>query len=92
MIPPMIQQITNAARSAATIVEPTGVPAKIETMIPNAAQMTESTEEDIITLRKLLKRRIEESAGKMMSAVMSNEPTKYMERTMITAITMARNN
>ena len=54
--------------SVMTIVDPTGVSMRIETMIPASAQTTEITAEQIVTERKLLKTLIDESAGKMTSA------------------------
>ena len=71
--------------SAATIVEPTGVPHKTEIIIPRAEQVTESTAEHTVTLLKLLKIRIAESAGKIISAEMRSEPTKFIASTIITA-------
>ena len=54
--------------SAATIVLPTGVPARIAIKRPATAQTTEITAEQIVTERKLLKRRIAEMAGKITRA------------------------
>ena len=80
----------NTKRFVVTIVEPTGVPAKIDTIIPKAAQTTEITAENTVTLRKFLKIRIEERAGKIISAVISKEPTKFIAKTIITAMETAR--
>ena len=44
--------------------DPTGVPAKTETRIPIAAQVTDNTAAHIVTLRKFLKIHIAETAGK----------------------------
>ena len=52
-----------AKMSTATIVEPTGVPARIETSIPSEAQVTDKHAEQIVTDLKLLKTRIEDNAG-----------------------------
>ncbi|MCQ2290127.1 MAG: hypothetical protein MJZ63_02480, partial [Muribaculaceae bacterium] len=57
--------IINAAMSAATIVEPTGVPAIIEIIIPDEAQNTEKTAEQTVTELNDLKSRILASAGKI---------------------------
>lgn len=46
--------ITKAIRSATTIVEPMGVPERMETIIPTVAQITEIRAEAIVTDRKLL--------------------------------------
>ena len=77
----------NTHISAETMVEPTGVPASMETIIPVAAQMREIITEQIITLLKLLKTLIAERAGKMISAEISSEPTKFIAITIMTAIT-----
>ena len=61
----------------------------MEMMIPLAAQNSEMTTEQMITLLKLLKTLIADSAGKIISADMSSEPTNFMAMTMMTAMTMA---
>ncbi len=61
------EQIKNARISTATMVEPTGVPARMETRIPSAAQLTDSTAEQTVTDRKFWKRRMADSAGKITS-------------------------
>ena len=76
----------NATTSAATIVEPTGVPTRIEISMPSSAQITEKIAEKIVTLLKLLKIRMAESAGKITSAEIRSDPTRFMARTMITAM------
>ena len=53
IFPPNEQKI-NAAISHATIVEPTGVPAKIEIINPEREHKTEITAEQIVTDLKLL--------------------------------------
>ena len=73
----------------ATIVEPTGVPDKIEVRIPISAQHTERMAEHMVTARKFLKRRIAESAGKMSNAEMRREPTRFIASTMMTAVITA---
>ena len=85
----MMQNMKNTVISAETIVEPTGVSANIEIIMPKNAQIRDITTEQIITLRKLLKTLIAESAGKIMRADISSEPTKFIAITMITAITTA---
>ena len=74
---------------AATIVEPTGVLYKTETRIPETAHITEITAELIITDKKLLKSLIAERAGKIIRAEISNAPTRFMARTITTAVTTA---
>ena len=85
----MIVNIKNAARSAATIVLPTGVPAKIEIKRPVTEHTTETAAEQIVTERKLLKTLIAERAGNITSAEIKREPTRFIARTMITAIMIA---
>ena len=85
----MIQNTKNTVISADTIVEPTGVSAKIEIIMPEKAQSRDIITEQIITLRKLLKTLIAESAGKIMRADISRDPTKFIAMTIITAITTA---
>lgn len=80
----------NTKRFVATIVEPTGVSAKIEIIIPSAAHITEITAEATVTLRKFLKILMEERAGKIISAVIRSDPTKFIARTIITAMATAR--
>ena len=48
----MRAQIAKAATSAATTVEPTGVPARMEMTIPNKAQQTLTTAAQIVTEKK----------------------------------------
>ena len=76
---------------AATIVDPTGVPARIDTNIPISAQTTDSTTEQTVTERKLLNSRIADIAGKITSAEIISEPTNFIAMTMTTAIMTANN-
>ena len=73
----------------ATIVEPTGVPAKMATRIPAREQTTEMTAAATVTVKKLLKTRIAESAGNTTSAETKSAPTRFIARTIMTAIIMA---
>ena len=82
-------QTRKATKSAATIVEPTGVPAKIEIKSPEIEQIDESTAEQIVTERKLLKILIAERAGKMIKAEIKSEPTRFIASTIIIAIMIA---
>ena len=85
----MIVNIKNTARSAATIVLPTGVPARMEIKSPDTEHTTETIAEQIVTERKLLKTLIAESAGKITRAEIKSEPTRFIARTIITAIIIA---
>ena len=85
----VIKQIKNATMSMATIVEPTGVPARIATRIPTSEQMTEMIAAATVTEKKLLNTRIAESAGNTTNAETSNAPTRFIARTMMTAMMMA---
>ena len=71
------------------MVEPTGVPAKMEMIIPARAHTMDDIAENTVTLLKLLKILIAESAGKIISAEIKSEPTRFMARTIMTAITVA---
>ena len=75
--------------SAATIVLPTGVLARIEITRPVIAQRTEIIAEQTVTDLKLLNTRIAERAGKITRAEMSREPTRFIASTIITAMIMA---
>ena len=80
---------TNVPIFIHTIVAPTGVDARMERNIPDAAQTTDMTADVSITLQKLLNMRMAESAGKIISADMRREPTSFMARTMTDAVTTA---
>ena len=84
-----MKQMRNATMSAATIVEPTGVPARMAAMIPVSEQITEIVAAATVTVKKLLKTRMAESAGKTTSAETSKAPTRFMARTIIAAIMIA---
>ena len=71
------------------MVEPTGVPARIEARSPTTVHTTEKAAEKIITDLKLLKSRIAESAGKIINAEIRSEPTRFIASTMITAMVTA---
>ena len=79
----------NAIISTATIVDPTGVPATMEVRIPIKAQQTDRIAEQIVTDLKLLNRRIADIAGEMIRAEISRDPTRFMARTMMTAVMTA---
>ena len=71
------------------MVEPTGVPANMETRMPTSAHITDNAAEHIVTLLKLLNNLMEESAGKITNADISKDPTRFIAKTMITAIMIA---
>ena len=72
-----------------TIVGPTGVENIIAERIPRRAQATEITVDVTTTRLKVLATRIAESAGKITSAEIRSEPTRFMARTIITAVMTA---
>ena len=79
-----------AATFAATMVDPTGVPARIDTNIPISAQTTDSTTEQTVTEQKLLNSRMADIAGKITNAEIISEPTNFIAITMTTAIMTAK--
>ena len=81
----------NTNISATTMVGPTGVPASIEINIPRTAQNTEIIALLIVTALKFLNILIEDRAGKIISAEIRSEPTRFIARTITTAIITAIN-
>ena len=79
----------NITMFTATIVEPTGVLASIEMIMPTAAHITDITAEHIVTELKLLNILMAERAGNITSAEIKREPTRFIARTIITAIITA---
>ena len=75
--------------SVITMVAPVGVSARMERHKPRTAQKTERIAEQTTTALKFLKSRIAESAGKMINAVISKDPTRRIARTITTAVTVA---
>ena len=73
----------------ATMVEPTGVPAKIEITIPVNAHNTDNPAEQIVTDKKLLNILMADKAGKITSAEINNDPTRFIANTIMTAIITA---
>ena len=71
------------------MVDPTGVPAIIEIKMPDEAQNTDKTAEQTVTARKLLNTRIADSAGNTTNADINREPTKFIAKTITTAIITA---
>ena len=72
--------------STATIVEPTDVPVRIETIIPQEAQNIDTITEHTVTEKKLWNIRIAVNAGKIISAEISSEPTRFIARTITVAM------
>lgn len=75
--------------SHTTIVGPTGVEKIIAASIPMIAQVTEIIVERITTFLNVRQTRIDESAGKITSADIRSEPTRFIARTIIIAVTTA---
>ena len=71
------------------MVDPTGVPASNDISIPDIAHTTDETAENIVTLLKFFNMLIAESAGNITSADIRRDPTRFIAKTMITAIMMA---
>lgn len=71
------------------MVAPTGVPYTIEITNPIDEHTTERIAEQIVTDLNVLYMRMADSAGKIISADTSRAPTRFIARTMITAITIA---
>ena len=71
------------------MVEPTGVPPRIDITIPVSAQVTDKTADKMVTFKKLLKILMAESAGKMIRADIRREPTRFMASTITAAVISA---
>ena len=85
----MTENIAKPTISTVTMVAPTGVPAKMEIINPAAAHTTEKMAAHTVTEKKLLNNRIAERAGKMTKAEINSEPTRFMAKTITTAIKTA---
>ena len=72
------------------MVGPIGVASISEPKIPITAHSTERIAEQRTTCRKERKRNIADSAGKTISAEIRSEPTRFIARTMITAVMTAK--
>ena len=83
---PTTVQIKNTTKSVATIVEPTGVPAKIEIKSPITEQITEKQAEQIVTDLKLLKIRMEVSDGKIIKLDIIIAPIRRIPTTIVKAV------
>ena len=86
---PNALQIAKPKMSAATIVGPTGVPARTDTKRPSTAPKTENMQAKIVTFLKLFRNCIAEVAGKIIKAEIKREPTRFIASTMITATNVA---
>lgn len=75
----------NTKISTTTIVHPTGVLAKIEMQIPTNVPTTEIIPAEMMTDLNVLNILIAASAGKIIKAEISKEPTKFMAKTITTA-------
>ena len=74
-----------------TIVEPIGVASNIEIIIPIVAQSTDIIADIITTILYVLHTLIDDNAGKISKADINNVPTRFIARTIITAIIIAIN-
>ena len=88
---PAPKKAKNTIMSAATIVGPTGVPATIEVNNPVVAQNTEIIAELIVTDLNDLNILIALKAGKIINAEIKRDPTKFIAKTIITAVIIAIN-
>ncbi len=71
------------------MVEPTGVDINIDTIMPTNAHRTEIIPEQITTPLKFRIILIEDNAGKIIKAEINRERTKFIDKTIITAMTIA---
>ena len=90
VIKPIALKAKKPVISTATIVAPTGIPAIIESRIPRIAQMNDTMTEHIVTALKFLNTRIADNAGNMTNAEIKSAPTRFIARTITTAIMIAR--
>lgn len=74
-----------------TTLAPAGVEYKKETVIPTKKHVTEIIPDEIITLLKLLKTRIDVNAGKMIKLEISIVPIIRIPRTIVIAVKKAIN-
>jgi hypothetical protein len=86
---PIREHIPKPTISVATMVDPTGVPISIEIIIPKNAHTTDNIAEKIVTLLNVLNILMDESAGKITSADIRSEPTRFIASTMMTAMITA---
>ena len=89
LILPTIKNTTKHIIFVATIVAPTGVDKRMDNRIPRTAHTTDIITEQMVTLLKLLNTLIAESAGKITSAEIRRDPTRFIPRTIIIAVIIA---
>ena len=85
----MMKQMINTARSAATTVGPMAVARIMDSTVPVSAESAAIMMVQSVTLLKLLKSLIAESAGKMMRAEAKSAPKRFIARTTVTAVMTA---
>ena len=71
------------------MVAPTGVEKRMDNTIPASAQPMDNTVAQSITPLKFCITRIADNAGKIISAEISSEPTKFIASTIMTAVITA---
>ena len=84
-----IRNTINTARFTSTTLAPAGVEYIYEITIPMQKQTTDNIPEDIITLLKLLKSLIDDSAGKIMRLDISIAPIICIPSTIVIAVSIA---
>ena len=84
-------QTKNIQIFVVTIVAPTGVENIIDTSIPTIAQHDDITADAITTPLKFCIILIAERAGKIISAEIKSEPTRFIANTIIKAVITAIN-
>ena len=85
----MSQNAKKTIISIITMDEPAGVSNTMEINKPTAEQHIEIIADQTVTDLKLLKIRIADKAGKIISAEINREPTRFMASTIIIAIIVA---
>jgi len=86
---PIRENIINPHKFTTTIVGPTGVSARSDIKSPITAHTMLKIAALITTALKFLKILIADNAGNIIRADTRSEPTRFMARTIITAITTA---
>ena len=86
---PVTALMINTMILAITIVAPTGVDARIDTTKPTEEQIIAITTEEATTCLKVPNMRIDDSAGKIISAETNRAPTKFIAVTITAAIVIA---
>lgn len=73
-----------------TIVDPTGVLPKIDNIIPTKADITDINPEAIMTNLKFLNKAMADIAGNITRADINREPTKFIAKTIVAAVIIAK--